>query len=83
MDAVQLARPTKSLTLFLQQAGRCMRPHQNKQYGIILDNAGLWKEHGLPKMERNWSLKGIDKNICPSQKGIIGLKENTYNEKST
>lgn len=75
VDAVQLARPTKSLTLFLQQVGRCMRPHQNKQYGIVLDNAGLWKEHGLPKMDRNWSLNGMDKNICPSQKEIIGIKE--------
>jgi superfamily II DNA or RNA helicase len=75
VDAVQLARPTKSLTLFLQQVGRCMRPHQNKQYGIVLDNAGLWKEHGLPKMDRNWSLHGTDKNICPSQKAIIGIKE--------
>ncbi|HEX5154335.1 MAG TPA: helicase-related protein [Parafilimonas sp.] len=75
VDAVQLARPTKSLVLFLQQVGRCMRPHQNKQYGIILDNAGLWKEHGLPKMDRNWSLNGDDKSLCPSQKEIIGIKE--------
>ena len=76
VDAVQLARPTKSLTLFIQQVGRCMRPFQNKEYGVILDNAGLWKEHGLPKMDRNWSLNGTDKNICPTQKEIIGIKEN-------
>lgn len=75
VDAVQLARPTKSLTLFLQQVGRCMRPHQNKQYGIVLDNAGLWKEHGLPKMDRNWSLNGIDKNLCPTKNSILGIKE--------
>jgi hypothetical protein len=41
----------------------------------VLDNAGLWKEHGLPKMDRNWSLHGTDKNICPSQKAIIGIME--------
>jgi len=82
VDAVQLARPTKSLTLFLQQVGRCMRPHEKKQYGIILDNAGLWKEHGLPKMDRNWSLHGTDKNICPSQKAIIGIKEISTRENS-
>lgn len=80
VDAVQLARPTKSLTLFLQQVGRCMRPHENKQYGIVLDNAGLWKEHGLPKMDRNWSLNGYEKNICPSQKEIIGIKDNSNRE---
>lgn len=75
VDAVQLARPTKSLTLFLQQVGRCMRPFQDKQYGIVLDNAGLWKEHGLPKMERNWTLTGTGKNMCPAIKNIIGIKE--------
>lgn len=75
VDAVQLARPTKSLTLFMQQVGRCMRPHQNKLYAIVLDNAGLWKEHGLPKMDRDWSLYGTDKNFCPSKKVIIGIKE--------
>ncbi len=75
VDAVQLARPTKSLTLFLQQVGRCMRPHSNKEYGIILDNAGLWKEHGLPKMDRNWNLEGNNLEICPSQKKIIGIKD--------
>jgi len=53
-----------------------MRPHENKEYGIVLDNAGLWKEYGLPKMERNWSLTGTDKNICPFRKEIIGIKEN-------
>jgi superfamily II DNA or RNA helicase len=75
VDAVQLARPTKSLTLFLQQVGRCMRPHENKSYGIVLDNAGLWKEHGLPKMDREWLLNGNDNSICPSQKEIIGIPE--------
>jgi superfamily II DNA or RNA helicase len=75
VDAVQLARPTKSLTLFLQQVGRCMRPHENKNYGIVLDNAGLWKEHGLPKMDREWLLNGNDNGICPSQKEIIGIPE--------
>lgn len=79
VDAVQLARPTKSLTLFIQQVGRCMRPHQGIPYGIILDNAGLWKEHGLPKMEREWTLTGSDNNICPSRKNIVGINENTRN----
>ena len=75
VDAVQLARPTKSLTLFLQQVGRCMRYHENKPYGIVLDNAGLWKEHGLPKKDRTWSLYGTDKTIIVPQEAIIGIKE--------
>lgn len=82
VDAVQLARPTKSLTLFLQQVGRCMRPHKNKSYGIVLDNAGLWKEHGLPKMDREWNLNGHDRSICPTQKEIIGIPETSRGENS-
>lgn len=61
IDGVQLARPTKSLTLYMQQVGRCMRPAPGKDFGIILDNAGLWREHGLPKMDREWRLYGSDR----------------------
>lgn len=60
-DVVQLARPTKSLTLFMQQIGRCLRPHPNKEYAIILDNAGCWRENGLPTTDRIWTLKGVSK----------------------
>ncbi len=59
-DGVQLARPTKSLGLYLQQVGRCLRPNPatHKEYGLVLDNAGLWLEHGLAGINRLWTLKG-------------------------
>jgi superfamily II DNA or RNA helicase len=57
-EAVQLARPTKSLGLYLQQVGRCMRPAENKSEGIVLDNAGLWLEHGFCQQDRVWALEG-------------------------
>jgi len=60
-EVVQLARPTKSLVLYLQQVGRCMRPSKGKECGLILDNAGLWLEHGLSYIDREWSLEGIEK----------------------
>ena len=60
-EAVQLARPTKSLVLYLQQVGRCMRPSANKEFGIVLDNAGLCLEHGISYVDRDWSLEGIEK----------------------
>ncbi|MCO5231747.1 MAG: DEAD/DEAH box helicase [Chitinophagales bacterium] len=80
VDAVQLARPTKSLTLFLQQVGRCMRPHYNKLFGIILDNAGLWKEHGLPKMERRWDLKGSKEKIAIDKNSIVGIINDIFSK---
>lgn len=61
-EAVQLARPTKSLVLYLQQVGRCMRPSGNKEFGLVLDNAGLWLEHGICYIDRDWSLEGINKS---------------------
>ena len=56
-EVVQLARPTKSLAMYLQQVGRCMRPSRNKPYSIVLDNVGLFDEFGSPKSHREWSLE--------------------------
>lgn len=53
-----LARPTKSLALFLQQCGRALRPSPGKQRAIIADHAGNAFHHGLPCDERSWSLEG-------------------------
>jgi superfamily II DNA or RNA helicase len=51
-----LARPTKSTGLYLQQAGRILRPWQGER-AIILDHAGCAREHGLPQDEREFSLE--------------------------
>ena len=45
---IQLARPTRSLALFLQQVGRGLRPVPGKENTIILDNVGLYNVFGLP-----------------------------------
>jgi len=52
-----LARPTKSTGLYLQQAGRILRPW-NDEGAIVLDHAGCAVEHGLPQDEREFSLEG-------------------------
>jgi hypothetical protein len=59
-DVAILARPTKSLVLYLQMIGRILRRDQNNQSktALILDNAMLWKEHGLVSMDREWFLRG-------------------------
>ncbi|MGB4498571.1 MAG: DEAD/DEAH box helicase [Methylococcaceae bacterium] len=53
-----LARPTKSLTIYLQAVGRVMRPHESKTDCIILDCAGLTYEHGFVDDAREWTLNG-------------------------
>lgn len=50
-----LLRPTKSLTLFIQQSMRCMRYHPNKR-AIIIDHVGNYARFGLPDDDREWSL---------------------------
>ncbi|HEY1697945.1 MAG TPA: DEAD/DEAH box helicase family protein [Polyangiaceae bacterium] len=51
-----LARPTKSTGLYLQQAGRILRPWEGAR-AIILDHAGCAREHGLPQDDREFSLE--------------------------
>ncbi len=50
-----IARPTKSTGLYLQQAGRILRPWQDVG-ALILDHAGCVLEHGLPQADREFSL---------------------------
>lgn len=50
-----LARPTKSTGLYLQQAGRILRPWCDVR-PIILDHAGNALAHGLPQDDREFSL---------------------------
>jgi DNA repair protein RadD len=56
IECVQMLRPTKSLALAIQMMGRGLRP---KSYpAILLDHAGIMREHGLPDDPREWSLDG-------------------------
>ena len=50
-----LARPTKSVALYLQMVGRIMRPPGP---ALILDHAGAAAMHGGPHLERAWNLAG-------------------------
>lgn len=64
IEFIQLARPTKSMSMYLQQVGRGLRPHEEKEAVIILDNVGLYNRFGLPSAKRNWEFyfKGREKN---------------------
>lgn len=51
-----LCRPTKSLSLFLQQCGRALRVFDGKEEAIICDHAGNVFRHGMPDDDRPWNL---------------------------
>lgn len=58
-EAVVLLRPTKSLTLHIQQSMRSMRadPNNPDKVALILDHVGNFTRHGLPDDVREWSLE--------------------------
>ena len=51
-----LLRPTQSLSLYLQQVGRVLRPAPGKDAALILDHVGNVPRHGFPDDPREWSL---------------------------
>ena len=54
---VLMTRPTMSLALYLQMAGRGLRPKQDRGDCVVLDLAGNSLRHGLPEEGREWSLR--------------------------
>lgn len=63
MECVIMLRPTDSLTLYIQQAGRALRKDKNNpnKRAIILDHAGNFHRHGEIDRPREWSLLGRKK----------------------
>lgn len=76
IETVICARPTQSLSVYLQQIGRGLRVKPDGRRAIILDHAGNSLRHGLPDEPREWSLEDDPKRrkrassagvrICPA-----------------
>lgn len=60
-SCIVLARPTKSLGLYLQMAGRGLRIFEGKSDCILIDHGGCVYNHGRIEWEREWSLDGEEK----------------------
>ena len=72
LPAIEVAislRPTKSLSLWIQQVGRALRVCDGKTEAVILDHVGNTMIHGLPDQDREWSLDAKPKR--KSEKGQI------------
>lgn len=61
IGCVIMLRPTHSESLYLQQAGRGLRPCEGKTECIILDHVGNTSRHGHPCEDRDWSLESKKK----------------------
>lgn len=72
-ECVILLRPTQSLTLYIQQAMRCMRADRNnpEKVGIIIDHVGNVFKHGFVDDPRTWSLETKKKK----EASVVKIKE--------
>lgn len=59
-ECVILLRPTKSLTLYIQQSMRGMRYKPGKS-AIIIDHVGNYARFGMPDADRQWTLESRPK----------------------
>lgn len=83
IEFIQLARPTMSLGMYLQQVGRGLRITKDKRKCIILDNVGLYNRFGLPNANRRWQYhyEGKEDEVKPTkQQNKTGTGNSTYYE---
>lgn len=66
-----LLRPTKSLSLYIQQSMRCMRYQPNKR-AVIIDHVGNVHRHGLPDADRTWTL---DPKPALKKKNTVSVRQ--------
>ena len=59
LRVVSMLRFTRSLSVYLQQIGRSLRP--DPEPAVIIDHVGNIWEHGLPDSVRNWTLLSTKK----------------------
>jgi len=74
IECVMLARPTKSLALYIQMVGRALRPQDGKTHAIILDQVNNCRQHGLPDEEKEWSLENRESSKKKSGKTESAVK---------
>lgn len=85
-----IARPTQSLSLYLQMAGRALRTAPGKSDCLILDHGNCWKIHGLVTDHRDWQLSSDRKprkskslpqedmvRVCPDCFRVAGAADST------
>lgn len=71
-----MARPTKSRTVYIQQAGRVLRTAPGKDNAIILDHGGNTERHGFP-------CDSLPGRLCDGVKSDTGAKEKQERKPST
>lgn len=74
VEFIQMARPTWSLSKYMQQVGRGLRTSPGKDKTIILDNAGMYARFGLPSDARLWNATFAGVDFRDHYIGSVGSK---------
>lgn len=62
VECIVLARPTRSVTMYLQMVGRGLRASPGKTHCLVIDHGHVIENLGLPQADREWSLSP-DSNV--------------------
>jgi superfamily II DNA or RNA helicase len=68
ISCVILARPTKSLPMYMQMLGRGMRVIEGKENCVLIDHAGCVYEHGFVHEITDWKLDSSNKTENEKEK---------------
>lgn len=79
VDCVVLARPTRSVVLYLQAVGRAMRTAPGKDNFVLIDHGRVIENLGLPTYDRDWSLSG--ENINSRARQELACERKSEDEK--
>ena len=86
INQVLLVRPTESPIIFIQQLGRGLRKYQNKEYVVILDFIGNYKNNFMIPIalsgDRSYDKDKIRKYLMEGNKIIPGASSINFDEVS-
>lgn len=81
VDCILLARPTMSLSLYLQMVGRGKRPDgPQKEHNLVLDFVQNVLLHGRPNTDHEWTIEGVKKREGKTTMVKIGDKLIPFDE---
>ncbi|MDP8986287.1 MAG: DEAD/DEAH box helicase [Pseudomonadota bacterium] len=77
VECVVLARPTRSLTMYLQMVGRGLRAAPGKTHCIVIDHGHVVENLGLPQTEFAWSLDPASNVNAVATKTAVASRKTT------
>jgi DNA repair protein RadD len=82
VECVQLARPTRSVVLYLQCVGRGARPSPGKRELLLIDHGRVVENLGFPDADFGWTLE-VDANVNTRARAIVAARRATAEQPRT